>query len=194
VCGRATVLREGGSETTGDFSVALSLEGKKAVVEEVAEVARGAHSVIAAEYRGLTVGEMTALRVKARESGVYVRVVRNTLARRALQDTDFECMNERLVGPLVLAFSQEEPGSAARVMRDFSKGNDKLVIKMVSFGGQLYEARDIETLASLPTREEALAQLLGVLMAPASKLARTLNEAPSMLVRVLDARSKAEAA
>lgn len=174
--------------------MALSLEGKKAVVAEVAEVAREAHSVIAAEYRGLTVGEMTALRVKARESGVYVRVVRNTLARRALEDTDFECMNERLVGPLVLAFSQEEPGSAARLMRDFSKANDKLVIKLVSFGGQLYEAGDIEKLASLPTREEALAQLLGVLMAPANKLARTLNEAPSMLVRVLDARSKAEAA
>jgi large subunit ribosomal protein L10 len=181
-------------ETTGDFGVALSLEGKKAVVAEVAEVARSAHSAIAAEYRGLTVGDMTALRVKARASGVYVRVVRNTLARRALQDTDFECMNERLVGPLVLAFSKEEPGAAARLMRDFSKGNDKLVVKLVSFGGHLYEASDIDVLATLPTREEALAQLLGVLMAPASKLARTLNEAPSMLVRVLDAHRQKQAA
>lgn len=174
--------------------MALSLEGKKTVVSEVAEVARAAHSVIAAEYRGLTVGEMTALRVKARDSGVHIRVVRNTLARRALQDTDFECMNERLVGPLVLAFSKEEPGSAARLMRDFSKDNKNLVIKLVSFGGQLYEAGDIDVLANLPTRDEALAQLLGVLMAPASKLARTLNEAPAMLVRVLDAHREKQAA
>ena len=120
--------------------MALSLEGKKAVVAEVAEVAKLAHSAIAAEYRGLTVSEMRALRVRARASGVYLRVVRNTLARRALQETDFECMTDRLVGPLVLAFSKEEPGSAARVMRDFSKENNKLVIKLVSFGGQLYEA------------------------------------------------------
>jgi large subunit ribosomal protein L10 len=174
--------------------VALSLEGKKAVVAEVAEVAKTAHSAIAAEYRGLTVGDMTALRVKARASGVYIRVVRNTLARRALQDTDFECMNERLVGPLVLAFSKDEPGAAARLMRDFSKANDKLVVKLVSFGGHLYEAGDIDVLATLPTREEALAQLLGVLMAPASKLVRTLNEAPSMLVRVLAAHRQKQAA
>ena len=136
--------------------MALSLEGKKAVVAEVAEMARGAHSVIAAEYRGLSVGEMTALRVKARESAVRVRVVRNTLARRALQDTEFECMSERLIGPLVLAFSKEEPASAARVMRDFSKDNQKLVIKLAAFGGQVIDGSDIDVLANLPTREEAL--------------------------------------
>jgi len=175
--------------------VALSLAGKKAVVAEVAEVARAAHSVVAAEYRGLTVSDMTALRVKARESSVYVRVVRNTLAQRALRDTDFECMSERLIGPLVLAFSQEEPASAARVMRDFSKGNNKLVIKLASFGGQVLEAGDIDVLANLPTREEALAQLMSVLLAPASKLVRTLAEPQARVVRTLAAvRDKREAA
>ncbi len=174
--------------------MALSLEGKRAVVEEVAEVAREAHSVVAAEYRGLTVGQMTDLRVKARASNVHLRVVRNTLARRAFQDTDYECMNERLVGPLVLAFSREEPASAARVLRDFSKENDKLVITLASFAGQLIEAGDIDVLASLPTREEALSQLMSVLLAPATKMVRTLNEAPAQVVRVLQARSDKEAA
>ena len=175
--------------------MALSLQGKKAVVAEVAEVARAAHSVVAAEYRGLSVSAMTALRVKARESSVYVRVVRNTLARRALEDTDFACMSERLVGPLVLAFSQEEPAAAARVMRDFSKSNDKLVIRLAAFGGQVIEAGDIDVLASLPTREEALSQLMSVLLAPASKLVRTLAEPRARLVRTVAAvRDQREAA
>jgi large subunit ribosomal protein L10 len=175
--------------------VALSLEGKKAVVAEVAEMARGAHSVIAAEYRGLTVADMTALRVKAREAAVHVRVVRNTLARRALQDTEFECMSEQLIGPLVLAFSQEEPSSAARVMRDFSKSNAKLVIKAAAFGGQVIDGTQIEVLASLPTREEALAKLLSVILAPVSKLVRTLAEPQARVVRTLAAvRDKREAA
>ncbi len=137
--------------------MALSLEGKKTVIAEVAEIAQQAHSVVAAEYRGLTVSELTELRVKARQSGVYLRVVRNTLARRAFKDTDFECMSERLIGPLILGFSQREPGSAARVMRDYSKINDKLVIKLAAFGGQVLESADINVLANLPTREEALA-------------------------------------
>jgi large subunit ribosomal protein L10 len=175
--------------------VALSLEGKKVVVAEVAEIARGAHSVVAAEYRGLTVADMTALRVKAREAAVHVRVVRNTLARRALQDTDFECMSERLVGPLVLAFSQNEPASGARVMRDFAKSNDKLVIKVAAFAGQVIDGTQIDVLASLPTREEALSQLLSVLLAPASKLVRTLAEPHARVVRTLSAmREKREAA
>ena len=175
--------------------MALSLEGKRTVVAEVAEVARDAHSIIAAEYRGLSVADMTALRVKARESAVYVRVVRNTLARRALQDTEFECMSDRLVGPLVLAFSQEEPASAARVMRDFSKSNKKLVIKLAAFGGQLIEADDIDVLANLPTRDEALSQLMSVLLAPASKLVRTLAEPQARVVRTLAAvRDQREAA
>lgn len=175
--------------------MALSLEGKKAVVAEVAELARSAHSVIAAEYRGLSVADMTTLRVKAREAAVHVRVVRNTLARRALQDTEFECMSDQLVGPLVLAFSQEEPASAARVMRDFSKANQKLVIKLGAFGGKVIDGTDIDVLASLPTREEALSQLLSVLLAPASKLVRTLAEPRARLVRTLGAvRDQREAA
>ena len=167
--------------------MALSLEGKKAVVAEVAEVARKAHSVIAAEYRGLTVAEMTALRVKAREAAVHVRVVRNTLARRALQDTEFECMSDHLIGPLVLAFSENEPAAAARVMRDFAKANNKLDIKLAAFGGQLIDGNQIDVLANLPTRDEALSQLLSVLLAPASKLVRTLAEPQARVVRTLAA-------
>jgi large subunit ribosomal protein L10 len=175
--------------------VALTLEGKKAVVSEVSEVARQAHSAIAAEYRGLSVEEMTDLRVQARNSGVYMRVVRNTLARRALEDTDFACMRESLTGPLVLAFSREEPGSAARVMRDFAKGNDKLVIKLVAFGGNLFEASKVDALASLPTLDEARAQLLSTMLGPASKVARILAEPRARLVRTLDAvREKLAAA
>ncbi len=175
--------------------MALSLEGKKTVVAEVADIAQQAHSVVAAEYRGLTVSELTDLRVKARQSGVYLRVVRNTLARLALKDTEFECMSERLIGPLILGFSQREPGSAARLMRDYSKGNDKLVIKLAAFGGQILESSDINVLANLPTREEALAQLLAVLMAPANQLVKTIAEPTNMLVRTLAAvRDKREAA
>ena len=167
--------------------VPLSLEGKKAVVAEVHEVARTAHSAVAAEYSGLTVAQMTQLRVQARGSGVYVRVVRNTLARRALEDTDFACMRDELVGPLVLAFSKEEPGAAARVIKDFSKANEKLVVKLVSVEGKLLEPKAIDMLASLPTKDEAIAQLMSVMIAPISKFVRTLAEPHSRLVRTLGA-------
>jgi len=167
--------------------VALRLEDKKAVVAEVSEIAASAHSAIAAEYRGLTVGQMTELRAKARESGVYLRVVKNTLARRAIEGTDFECMQEGLVGPLVLAFSQEDPGAAARVIKAFVKENDKLVVKLVSVGGQLLGPGDLERLASMPTREQALSMLLAVMRAPLDKFARTLNEVPGKLVRTVAA-------
>lgn len=165
----------------------LTLERKKEVVSEVAEVARQAYSAIAAEYRGLSVAQMTDLRVRARGAGVYVKVVRNTLARRALEDTDFACMRDGLEGPLLLAFSREEPGSAARVMRDFAKENDKCVIKLVSYGGKLLEASDVGVLASLPTKEQAIGQLMWVMMAPVEKLARTLAEPHARLVRTLAA-------
>ncbi len=165
----------------------LSLETKKAVVAEVHEVAKTAHSAVAAEYIGLTVAQMTNLRVQARNSGVYVRVVRNTLARRALEDTGFACMRERLQGPLVLAFSKEEPGAAARVIKSFSKDNDKLVVKLVSVEGKLLEPTALEMLASLPTRDEAIAQLMSVLIAPVSKFVRTLAEPHARLVRTLGA-------
>lgn len=167
--------------------MALNLDQKKAVVAEVAEVAANAHSAIAAEYIGLTVEDMTTLRVKARESDVYLRVVKNTLARRAFEGTDFECMSDGMVGPMVLAFSQEDPGSAARVISDFAKENDKLVAKLVSIGGELLEAGDIKRLASMPTKDQAISMLMSVMNAPVEKLARTLNEVPSKLVRVIAA-------
>ena len=167
--------------------MALSLAQKKAVVEEVAEVARSAHSVVAAEYRGLIVAEMTTLRESAKRSGVYLRVVRNTLARRAVEGTDFECIRDRLVGPLVFAFSLDEPGAAARVVRDYAKSNNKLVVSFVAFDGKAMDAPAIEELASLPTREEALARLVSVLLAPANKFVRTIAEPHAGLVRVVDA-------
>jgi large subunit ribosomal protein L10 len=167
--------------------MSLTLDQKKAVVEEVAKMAASAHSAIAAEYRGLTVGEMTELRAKARNEGVYLRVVKNNLARRAVQGTDFECMSDGFVGPLVLAFSQEDPGSAARVMKDFAKGHDKLVVKLVSIGGQLLAASDVDRLASMPTREQAISMLMATMRAPLDKLARTLNEVPGKLVRTVAA-------
>ena len=167
--------------------MALTLERKKAVVTEVAEVAKGALSAIAAEYRGLTVGEMTALRVNARNAGVYMRVVRNTLARRAIEGTEFACMSDGLTGPLVLAFSREEPGSAARVMRDYAKDNDKLVIKLVSFGGKLLDTSEVGKLADLPTKDEAISQLMSVLKAPIGKFVQTLAEPTAKLVRTVAA-------
>ncbi len=173
----------------------LNLEEKKAVVAEVAEVAGSAYSAIAAEYSGLTVGEMTELRAKARESGVYLRVVKNKLARRAFEGTDFACMADGLVGQLVLAFSQEDPGSAARVMKDFSKEHDKLVVKLVSIGGNLLAASDIDTLAKMPTYDQAISMLMAVMKAPVEKLARTMNEVPGKLVRTVAAvRDAKEAA
>jgi len=167
--------------------VALSLEEKKAVVAEVSEVAASAHSAVAAEYIGIDVTEMTALRAKAREASVYMRVVKNTLARRALEGTDFACMNDSLTGPLVLAFSQEDPGAAARVMSDFAKGNDKLVVKLASIGGKLLEAGDVKRLANMPTKDQAISMLMSVMNAPVTKLARTLKEVPAKLTRAVAA-------
>src|SRR2546423_5049504 len=149
--------------------MALNLQDKKALVAEVAEVAARAQSVVAAEYRGLTVGQMTELRAKARRQGVYMRVVKNTLARKALAGTSFESVGPKLKGPLVLAFSRDDPGAAARVVKDFAKAHDKLVATLVSLGGQVLSAAELERVASLPTREQALSMLLGVLKAPMTK-------------------------
>jgi len=167
--------------------VALSLEEKKAVVSEVADVAAAAYSAVAAEYRGLTVGEMTELRAKAREGGVYLRVIKNTLAKRAVKGTDFECMQDGLTGPLVIAFSREEPGAAARLMKDFARQHDKLVPKVVAFGGKMLDAADLDRLASMPNREQALAMLMAVMKAPVEKFVRTLNEVPAKLTRTVAA-------
>ncbi len=165
----------------------LNFEEKKAIVAEVAEVAASAHSVVGAEYTGLTAEQMTELRAKAREGGVYLRVVKNTLARRAVNGTDFECMAEALTGPLLLAFSQEDPGAAARVVSDFAKDNDKLVVKLASIGGKLLAAGDVERLAKMPTKEQAISLLMAVMQAPVTKLARTFNEVPGKLARTMAA-------
>ncbi len=167
--------------------MALNLEDKKALVAEVAEVAAKAQSVVAAEYRGLTVGQMTELRAKARKSGVYMRVVKNTLARKALAGTTFEPVGPKLKGPLVLAFSKDDPGAAARVVKDFAKANDKLVATLVSLGGQVMPAAELDKVASLPTREQALAMLMGVLKAPIQKLVGTLAAPGGKLARTLAA-------
>ena len=167
--------------------MALNLEDKKALVAEVAEVASKAQSVVAAEYRGLTVGQMTDLRAKARTQGVYMRVVKNTLARRALAGTSFESVGPKLKGPLVLAFSKDDPGAAARVMKDFAKANEKLVATLVSLGGQVLPGGELDKVASLPTREQALSMLLGAFKAPMQKLASLLNEPPAKLARTLAA-------
>ncbi|AKH21359.1 50S ribosomal protein L10 [Sedimenticola thiotaurini] len=173
----------------------LNLEQKKAVVAEVAEVASTAYSAIAAEYRGLTVGEMTELRAKAREAGVYVRVIKNSLARRAIENTDFACMKDELTGPLVIAFSQEDPGAAARVIKDFAKDHSKLEVKVVSIGGKLLAVSDLEALSKMPTYEQAVSMLMAVMKAPVEKLARTINEVPGKLVRTVAAiRDAKEAA
>jgi large subunit ribosomal protein L10 len=167
-----------------------TVEVKQAVVTEVAAVAKTAQSAVAAEYRGLTVAEMTKLRVSARQAGVYVRVVKNTLARRAVEGTSFECMKGSLRGPLVLAFSREDPGAAARVVKGFAKEHEKLVTIALSIGGELYPASDLDRLASLPTLEEARASLVRMLAAPMTQLVRTLAEPGAMLARTLKARSE----
>jgi len=170
--------------------MALDRKAKAALVSEINSIAASAHSAVTAEYRGLTVAEMTNLRAEARQSGVYLKVMKNSLARRALEGTDFQCMQKSLQGPLLLAFSQEDPGAAARVIKGFSKDHDKLVTTSVSIGGELYEASDLDRLAALPTRDEARAILLRMLHAPLTQLVRTLVEPSAMLARTLQARSE----
>ena len=155
--------------------MALNLTQKKEVVAELADVAAKAHSLVAAEYAGTTVEQLTAMRKKARETGVYLRVVKNTLASRAVAGTEYECVTDALVGPLLYAFSTEEPGAAGRLIKEFAKGNDKLQAKVVAMGGQQYPASHVEVLASLPTREQALAMLARVLAEPAAMFARAVK-------------------
>ncbi len=154
--------------------MALNLDSKKVVVEEVAAFAAKAHSAVAAEYRGLTVTELTELRKTARETGVYLRVVKNTLAKRAVAGTEFECMQDALVGPLLLAFSMEDPGSAGRLISNFAKSHDKLITKIVAIGGKSYGGSELPRLANLPTRDQGIAMLMSVMKAPTEKFVRTL--------------------
>ena len=167
--------------------MAIRLEDKQQIVSEVNQAASSALSAVLADYRGVTVEDMTALRKNARENKVYLRVVRNTLLKRAVADTEFECIQEVLVGPTVLAFSQEDPGAAARVLKDFAKENDDFEIKALSVGGQLMDASQIDVLAKLPTLDQARSMLMSVMLAPVTKLARTMNEVPSKVTRAVAA-------
>ena len=173
--------------------MAIGLEDKKAIVAEVNEVASGALSVVLADYHGVDANDLTGLRKSAREGGVYLRVVRNTLAKRAVEGTEFECLKDVLVGPTVLAFSLEDPGAAARLLKDFSKEKSAFEIKALAVGGELLGADQIDRLAKLPTRHQALGMLAAVTLAPVTKLARTLNDIPSKVTRVVAAvRDKKE--
>ena len=155
--------------------MALGFEDKKAIVAEVTEAAKGALSAVAADSRGVTVAKMTALRKSAREAGVYMRVVRNTLLTRAVEGSDFECMKDVFVGPTLIAFSNEHPGAAARLFKEFAKANEKFSIKGGAFQGEFIPAAQIDRLATLPTYEEALAKLMATMKeAAAGKLVRTI--------------------
>ncbi|AZZ94626.1 50S ribosomal protein L10 [Hahella sp. KA22] len=167
--------------------MAIRLEDKKAIVAEVNETASKALSLVIADYRGVTSNKMSELRAKARAESVSLRVVRNTLARRAVEGTEYECAREAFVGPTILAFSMEDPGAAARLLKDYAKENDKFEIKALAVGGEMLAADQIDRLAKLPTRDQALAMLMSVMQAPVTKLARTLNEIPSKVTRAVAA-------
>jgi large subunit ribosomal protein L10 len=165
----------------------LKLDDKKALVEEVNSIASTAQSAVAAHYRGMSVSQMTSLRARARKQGVYMRVVKNTLARKAVEGTEFACLRDSLKGPTILAFSREEPGAAARVLKEFTKDNEALVPVAVAIGGQVYPPSELGRVASLPTLNEARATLLGLLLAPMSQFVRTIAEPQAKFARLLAA-------
>jgi large subunit ribosomal protein L10 len=167
--------------------VAIGLAGKKAIVKEVNEVASNALAVTVAEYRGIEVADMTELRKKAREQGVFVKVVRNTLAKRAFEGTQFDDMADALKGPLIYGFSLDAPGASARLFKDFAKENKKLQVTALSIGNGIMGPEKLDAVASLRTRDEALAKLLATFKAPVSKFVRTVNEVPAKFVRTLAA-------
>ena len=165
----------------------IGLKEKQAIVAEVNETASSALSAVMADYHGVSVSDMTTLRKDAREAGVEVRVIRNTLAKRAFEGTEFECLNDALLGPNIIAFSIEDPGAGARVFKAFAKDNDAFEIRALSVGGQLLPAEQIDALATLPTRDQALSMLMSVMLAPVTKLARTFNDVPGQITRVVSA-------
>lgn len=167
--------------------MAIGLEDKKAIVADVNETAANALSLVIADARGVTVGAMDALRKQARENGIHLRVVRNTLARRAIQGTEFECISDSLKGPSLFGFSMEDPGAAARLFKDFAKEEEKFEIKVLSVGGKMLDAGQIDVLAKMPTLEQALGMLANVMLAPVTKMVRTFNEVPSKVTRVVAA-------
>ena len=175
--------------------MALNFEQKKTIVNEVAAVAKNALSAVVADYRGLTVAQLTDLRGKAREMGVYLRVIRNTLARRALENTDFACLHEALSGPLIFAFTQEEPGACAKLMRDFVVDHEALEVKALAINGKLLPVSELNTIAKLPSRDEAIATLMSVMKATITQFVRTIAEPHTKLVRTMAAvRDKKQAA
>ncbi len=165
--------------------MALNLTDKQVIVSEVSEVASKAISLVAADYRGLSVSKITNLRMKARSNNIYLRVVRNTLARRAVEGTSFACVQKELVGPLLLAFSMTEPSAAARLLQDFIKENEELRVKFLSLSGKVLSASDMGKVAKLPTKDESMSLVMSVMQAPISKMVRTINEPHSKLVRTL---------
>ncbi len=167
--------------------MAIRLEDKKAIVADVNETAVNALSLVIADARGVTAGKMDSLRKQARENNVRLQVVRNTLAKRAVDGTEFECVQDALKGPSIFAFSMEDPGAAARIFKDFAKEEENFEVKALAVGGQLLEAGQIDVLAKLPTRDQALASLMSVMIAPITKLTQTLNEVPSKVTRVVAA-------
>lgn len=167
--------------------MASILETKQAIVGEVAAVAANAPVLVGLDLSGLTVAQVTGLRREARKADVYLKVVKNTLLRRAVEGTGFECVREAARGPLMVAFSRGEPGAAARMVRDFRKANPKAEVRLVAVAGRLLRPEDLDAVAKLPTREEAIAQLMGVMQAPIAKLVRTLAAPHGKLVRTLAA-------
>jgi large subunit ribosomal protein L10 len=167
--------------------VALAIQDKKQIVAEVNETASNALSLVIADARGVNVTDMTSLRKLARENNVELRVIRNTLAKRAFDETEFDCVNEALVGPSIFGFSMEEPGAAARLFKDFAKQNENFEVKALSVGGKLLDAGQIDALAKLPTRDQALGMLVSVMIAPVTKLVRTFNEVPTKVTRAVAA-------
>ncbi len=167
--------------------MSITLTQKQETVSELSALAGQSVSAIVADYRGLTVSDMTALRKSAREARVIMRIYRNTLARRALKGTEFSCLDDDLVGPTVLFFAQEEPGSAARVLRDFTKSNETLQVRALAIGGRRLAPSELKAMASLPSRDEALARLMAQMMAPVTQFVRTLNEPAAQLVRAVAA-------
>lgn len=167
--------------------MALNLEDKKAIIAEVSETASNALSLVIADSRGVEVNDMTALRKLARENNVVLRVVKNTLAKRAVEGTEFKCVQDVLVGPTILGFSMEDPGAAARIFKNFAKANEAFEIKALAVGGKLLAAGQIDALANLPTRDQALASLARVMLAPITKLVMTFNDVPGQVTRVIAA-------
>jgi large subunit ribosomal protein L10 len=174
--------------------MALNLSQKEEVVAELAQVAKGALSLVAAEYAGLTVSQLTDLRKKARANGVFVKVAKNTLVARAVEGTDYQCVQDALSGPLLYAFSKDDPGAAGRLVKEFAKAHEKFKPRLVAIGGKAYPGTHVDVLASLPTREQALSMLLNVLVQPATMLVRVLSEPASQIARVTQrvAESKQE--